>query len=73
MYMFELAPILFVSGLLILLCLYIYTVVHFHRNRNFNLSQRRLWINFLYFFPILSCLIYIFFRNNRSVTRWLPQ
>ncbi|RYZ88478.1 MAG: hypothetical protein EOP04_09320 [Proteobacteria bacterium] len=53
-----LAPILFFGAFGFGLVFYIYTIVHFHRNKSLSLSEKRFWLNVVYCMPLIGSGFY---------------
>ena len=54
------AIVIFSLILLVILSMYIYCVIHVHRNPELKLKQRSNWITFIVIFPVIGPIAYLY-------------
>ena len=54
-----LAPVLFFGALLAGLVLYLYAIVHLHRNKRLSISEQRFWFNIVWALPVIGSCFYL--------------
>ncbi|MCW3075211.1 MAG: hypothetical protein JWP69_2280 [Flaviaesturariibacter sp.] len=48
------------------LSLYLYCIIHVHRNKAFTLKERSNWITLIVVFPLIGSFIYLFNKNRHK-------